>query len=332
MAFRSALLFLSMGASAWSPAQKRLSGQKCDFVIHYNRWVSTFEPGLYGLGTRCLERCCRDPSCKGVALESTLDTQCYKYAKGPKSLDGPGEPLAKFLAGNRVREWSIVVKKPVEELSSQVNVSRSLVGMPMLTDGMQNAIASRSRRVPGLVSREAPLDKRLRGPSDTECEWTVHYNKWIPTFDRGEYTHDDAFGGAHAPCLDKCCQDPSCTGLAMESSELYQCYKYSHVPSGLSESDSHKLGDGLWLLHKPQAWSIMVKSSPPKAAVHRPEVSSSGWWRQRLWRVLKWLAPTAALAASLAMFTTYISKIMGVADDREMAPLLKVRRDVPAAI
>eukprot|EP00401_Gymnodinium_catenatum_P083064 CAMPEP_0117509002 /NCGR_PEP_ID=MMETSP0784-20121206/27246_1 /TAXON_ID=39447 /ORGANISM="" /LENGTH=83 /DNA_ID=CAMNT_0005304587 /DNA_START=1 /DNA_END=252 /DNA_ORIENTATION=+ len=83
----------------------------------------------------------------------------------------------------------------------------------------------------------------------------------------------------------------------------------------------------------------MVKSSPPKAAVHRPEVSSSGWWRQRLWRVLKWLAPTAALAASLVMSTTYISKIMermtrleAAGDDREMTPLLKVRGDLPAAI
>eukprot|EP00401_Gymnodinium_catenatum_P032235 CAMPEP_0117543828 /NCGR_PEP_ID=MMETSP0784-20121206/45260_1 /TAXON_ID=39447 /ORGANISM="" /LENGTH=231 /DNA_ID=CAMNT_0005340615 /DNA_START=126 /DNA_END=818 /DNA_ORIENTATION=- len=230
-----------------------------------------------------------DPSCKGVALESTLDSQCYKYAEAPKSLDGPGAPLAEFLAGERLPEWSVLVKRQVEAPAPRGNASKNLAGALVLTDELQKAVALRPRRSPSLMSRETALDKRFRGPSKTECEWTVHYDMWIPTFDRGEYSHDDAFGGAHAHCLDKCCQDPSCNGLALESTELYQCYKYSHVPRGLSERGGRKLGNGLWLQHRRQAWSILVKKSHPTAAFHQPEASSRGWSRHRWWKVLRWL-------------------------------------------
>mmetsp|Transcript_125435 Transcript_125435/g.222283 ORF Transcript_125435/g.222283 Transcript_125435/m.222283 type:complete len:282 (-) Transcript_125435:93-938(-) len=108
--------------------------------------------------------------------------------------------------------------------------------------------------------REAALDEHLSGATESSpsCGWVVHYNRWEPTFDKGEFEHNDALGGAH--CLDACCRDPSCLGLTLESSEKYQCYKYSSLPDGLDTLKGKPLGDAKWLLSKTPTWSVFVKT------------------------------------------------------------------------
>lgn len=109
--------------------------------------------------------------------------------------------------------------------------------------------------------REAALDQHLGGVSESpsSCGWVVHYNRWEPTFDKGEFEHNDNLGGAH--CLDACCRDPTCLGLQLESSEKYQCYKYSTLPNDLHAAEGVRLGDAEWMLHKDPAWSIFIKAN-----------------------------------------------------------------------
>jgi len=160
----------------------------------------------------------------------------------------------------------------------------------------------------------------------------------MPSFDPGEYTHDEAFGGAHAHCLDQCCHDPSCTGLALESSELYQCYKYSKLPVGLDSNTGRSLGDGRWMQQKSQKWSIVVKASKPKAlavrspqplrhphssnttqslasaaTVHKPSgpapipisvAGSIGGLRVDFWTVLQWIPMVATLTVAFVVFAS----------------------------
>merc|ERR1719335_370716 len=98
-----------------------------------------------------------------------------------------------------------------------------------------------------------------------DCEWRVHYNTWIPSFKPGEYRHNGPSGGAH--CLDACCQDPTCTGIQLESSEQFQCYEYGSPPKGLNDvTPGRRLGDGSWLVHQRPAWSVFMKASRRKVS------------------------------------------------------------------
>mmetsp|Transcript_52434 Transcript_52434/g.86962 ORF Transcript_52434/g.86962 Transcript_52434/m.86962 type:complete len:408 (-) Transcript_52434:93-1316(-) len=140
--------------------------------------------------------------------------------------------------------------------------------------------------------REAALDEHLSGASESSpsCGWVVHYNRWEPTFDKGEFEHNDALGGAH--CLDACCRDPSCLGLTLESSEKYQCYKYSTLPTDLEPSQGVRLGDAEWLLRKDPAWSIFVKANAGSEA-----------WRDAL--------PTPRITADSALPSVRASAAVG---------------------
>lgn len=239
----------------------------CDFTVYYNRWIETFEKNEYkhndGQGMHCLEACCRDPTCNGLELESDLNSQCYKSAHIPRVSDESGEQLLEFLAGERVSQWSVFVKT--------IHVPAPRTGfhnaLPIMSDVLKSAIANRPRPVPVMVSEESLLDRRLRGVDpvrfSTRCEWTVYYDKWIPEFEHGEYAHDVSSGGAKVHCLQKCCEDPSCVGLSLESNELEQCYKYSQEPAHLPVKEGKRLGNGRWLEKQPNKWSVFIKATVP---------------------------------------------------------------------
>jgi len=104
-------------------------------------------------------------------------------------------------------------------------------------------------------------------PSYGECQWSVFYNNWLPSFDPGEYEHPGEQGGAH--CLAACCEDPTCKGIQLMSDELYQCYKYSSLPSEVNSQaaleSARMLGNGRWLGQLRPAWSVFVKNSAANA-------------------------------------------------------------------
>eukprot|EP00928_Gymnodinium_smaydae_P072529 TRINITY_DN5587_c0_g1_i1.p1 TRINITY_DN5587_c0_g1~~TRINITY_DN5587_c0_g1_i1.p1 ORF type:complete len:391 (-),score=79.93 TRINITY_DN5587_c0_g1_i1:135-1307(-) len=310
----------------------------CDFEIHYNRWMEGFEPSEYRHNedkhgqVHCLDACCRDPSCLGLTLESNLESQCYRYAHLPAGVQDGGVPLATFLAGERVSEWSVFVKRLRPASASVAPAVRGAnqatplqLAPPALTPELQAAVAARPRRLQPLVSREEALDGHLRGlggmPRNPKCSWQVHYDVWIRTFDEGEYAHDDTVG-AHVHCLEKCCEDPTCLGLALQSTELHQCYKYSHMPA--VRGHGQRLGGGQWLRHRRPKWSVMIKAAataaaaPPAHARHSPvnapsalvvpkaagtssldnpaEIQVGVNWSS----MLRWIAIAAAAATSIA--------------------------------
>eukprot|EP00971_Amphidinium_carterae_P246343 4892903-Amphidinium_carterae.2 len=131
---------------------------------------------------------------------------------------------------------------------------------------------STSHMAPALPSAPTPPPSALFAPQ--ECQWEVHYDKWIKSFDgasngrAGEYEHPGPFGGEH--CLVQCCRDPTCTALELLSSERFQCYKYSSLPRELKGVSGSPLGDGEWLKHKSTKWSIFVKVG----GVHTSEQAS----------------------------------------------------------
>jgi hypothetical protein len=89
----------------------------CGWEVHYDLWLSTFVRGEYEPpnqlgGGHCMTACCHDPNCKGLALMSNEEYQCYEYKNLPTELAASrGAPLGN---GQWLRQrksaWSIFVK------------------------------------------------------------------------------------------------------------------------------------------------------------------------------------------------------------------------------
>lgn len=242
-------------SEAWQHAMD--PPQTCNWAIVYDKWIPSFDPGEYMHGSylggaRCLEACCKDPTCSGLAFGSTEKFQCYKYSSLPAELDGlKTVPLGdgQWLLNKR-SAWSIFIKGGVVSSSG--------------------GAAPGSQSFPTPSEKARTVDVRMvsaGSPTAYEtCDWTVFYDKWLPSFEPGEYEPNNDLGGSH--CLEACCKDPTCLGLALESTEKFQCYRYRSLPGDLQTSEGQSLGDGEWLLKKKSAWSIFVKT-----VVARPPVS-----------------------------------------------------------
>lgn len=244
-------------------ASSRTSSAGCDWTIHYDKWIPSFEqqpyyPNTAVAGVQCLHHCCEDPACDGLAMESSLQFQCYRYNKLPTAVNSNGESFAEFLRQPRVPRWSILKKVPLAVGMPSTVVSETALVLEAKEDAV-NAQNSKKR------AEESKLDQRLEYALEAPhtCEWKVYYNTWLPSFEPGEY-ETSADGGRH--CLEACCGDPTCTGLALESSELYQCYRYAKVPDQLPSGGWNSLGDGGWLRKKKSSWSVFVKVEVPSSA------------------------------------------------------------------
>lgn len=240
------------------------SSVSCDWTIFYDKWMPSFEQDPYegnanSAGVHCLHRCCADPSCDGLAIESSLQYQCYRYKQLPTELASNGESFMTFLRQPRIPRWSILKKIPLAVGQQGAYVGETdLVAIAKLEAA--DAVNTTKQ------SEESKLDRKLRAalePPHT-CEWKVYYDTWIPSFEAGEYESSGSDGGVH--CLEACCGDPTCTGLALESSEMYQCYRYAQLPKRLPSEGWSSLGDGKWLRSKKSAWSIFVKVEVPNSA------------------------------------------------------------------
>lgn len=243
----------------------------CDWKVHYDVWIPTFDKVPYehpGFGQHCLDVCCKDPSCKGLTLDSSEKWTCFRYRELPDKHELQSKHPAQLLGNglwllHRPQAWSVFVK--------EVKPGPPLMNMhPYL----HNAISWARRGIHH--GHEAPhMAVPYTAPEHNDhCAWDVYYNVWEPTFDKGEYrnANRDA-GGAH--CLEACCKDPSCLGLQLESIELYQCYKYSKAPD-VNTKDKKPLDDSRWLVALKPAWSVFLKagivpgpSSQPKRSLSR---------------------------------------------------------------
>lgn len=115
------------------------------------------------------------------------------------------------------------------------------------------------------------LELNGQGFQTPSCDWTVYYDTWVPTFEKGEYEHPWE-GGHH--CLEACCRDPKCDSLQLLSSELFQCYKYNKAPA-IKGKEGQLLGDAKWLLKKKKAWSVFVKGHPAEVAARVAAASAA---------------------------------------------------------
>jgi len=120
---------------------------------------------------------------------------------------------------------------------------------PSLHNGLSLMQAERTHSLPGKHAFPQVMGS---------CGWSVFYDTWIPTFEKGEYEGPGREGGAH--CLDACCADATCKGIALMSDEIYQCYKYSQLPTEVTQQSGQRLGNGHWMQPLKPAWSIFVKS------------------------------------------------------------------------
>lgn len=266
---------LAAGSRATTARSSSATRWNCEWDVHYNTWIPSFRPGEYrhngpSGGAHCLDACCQDPTCTGIQLESSEQFQCYEY-------DSPPDGLNDVTSGRRLGDgswlvhqrpaWSVFMKASRKETKEAVDLQPP--PLPSASRGTSNGngrrLTSESHEASKAKQLEKQLDEKLStvsammGLSQQHCQWVVHYDQWIPTFVPGEYEHNDEAGRAH--CIEACCQDPSCAGIQLESSEMSQCYKYTNPPAGLIASEGQALGDGNWLRQKPQAWSILVKTA-----------------------------------------------------------------------
>lgn len=254
----SASLLMVVTVTISAPYTTEASGDRnqvaaqCDWKVHYDTWLPSFDPVPYehpGYGEHCLEVCCHDPDCKGLALDSSDKWTCFRYTKLPSKdelVKHPSKPLGDGIwLLNQKQAWSVFEKEAASPDS------------PRFHPFVHHAL-SWSRR--GIHHRgEAPPHASMvvRAPRHSDnCKWDVYYDLWEPSFDKSEY-RSPAGGGMH--CLEACCKDPTCHGIQMESIELFQCYKYSTSPN-LHGRHGQFLADSRWLLHKSKAWSVFMKA------------------------------------------------------------------------
>lgn len=240
---------------------------QCGWKVHYDTWLPSFDPVPYehpGFGEHCLEVCCRDPDCKGLALDSSDSWTCFRYKQLPSKVElakHPAQPLGDGLwLLHRKQAWNVFEKEAAAP------------GVPKFHPFMHHSMSWSRRGIHG--QGEAPHASMVARPKadPNDCQWEVHYDTWVPTFDKGEYKHSSG-GGLH--CLEACCRDPTCHGIQMESVELYQCYKYSKSPD-LHSRPGRLLGDSRWLLGKKTAWSVFMKAGPLPAGApgaHQREIA-----------------------------------------------------------
>lgn len=228
---------------------------QCAWSVHYGARIPGFDKVPYphhARGEHCLEACCQDPGCKGLAIEAEERWSCFRYQQSPSEgvlAKYPAQPLDDGLwLVERQQAWSVLVKEDVGPSSMPHPVHPSLLHALSWSGG-------RTIQSHDAVARRTSVPKP---PHHTDhCQWEVHYDVWEPSYDRGEYRQAFKFaGGAH--CLEACCRDTKCTGIQMMSSELYECYKYSKAPDLHGRSGS-PLGDSRWLLQKAPAWSVFMK-------------------------------------------------------------------------
>lgn len=223
----------------------------CQWLVHYDEWQPSFVGQFSFGGHDCLQACCRDPTCTGLQMMSSEKFQCYKYKHVPWALQTQAQraearPLGDghWLAQAEPK-WSVLVKAGHEPL-------------PTPPGGFVPDVRERKREATEAIG--AKYSKMAQAAAaGAACNWTVHWNTWTDKFDPGEYEPNNAHGGAH--CLDACCEDPNCRGIQLESNEKYQCYRYSSVPqlTPQQQREGRALGDGKWLRHNPERWSIFVK-------------------------------------------------------------------------
>lgn len=213
-------------------------------------------PAGRGAGIGCLDRCCHDPGCQGLAMNSELtDALCHKYAEVPNVSSAPAEPLEAFLAWGTARptRQSVFVKSASHGAAPALLVSPGLHGRALV--GELNA--SGFHRAP-------------TGLREAHCNWTVHYDTRAPAKDVRPYGH-----GARN-CLEVCCHDPTCKALEVLSSghghNSRECNEISGVP--LLDSEQRPLGSGSDLAHpwallhdKPQRWSVVVKAGTAATSI-----------------------------------------------------------------
>lgn len=226
----------------------------CAWTVHYDAWIPSFDPVPYqhpGYGEHCLEVCCQDPACHGLALDSSEQWSCFRYSQLPariKLSKHPAQPLGDGLwLLHRKQAWSVFVKEAAGSSSSQQPVH------PFV----QHAL-SWSRQGVQHQGAAAPHASIKPVAHHDSCRWEVHYDMWEPSFINREYRPNvQAAGGAH--CFEACCRDETCTGIQMLSSELAQCYKYKTLPD-FQGRPGRDLGDSRWLLERKAAWSVFVKA------------------------------------------------------------------------
>jgi len=248
----------------------------CDWKVYYDTWIPKFKPGEFehaGAGILCLEACCQDPNCKGIAIQSSLQSQCYKFSNTSLDLASSAPSLAEFLTQRRVSTWSILLKGRAPVNSQQqllalpapeLGTTSEKEGVDEGDDSIEDDVVMQTQPSSAISKQETSTNKRSENMQlTTNCQWAVHYDTWVNSFEKGEYlSRSGALDGVH--CLDACCQDPSCQGLALESAELYQCYKYGNVPKELKELNlamGQPLKDGAWLRQLQPKWSIFIKNS-----------------------------------------------------------------------
>lgn len=104
------------------------------------------------------------------------------------------------------------------------------------------------------------------------CEWTVHYDLWTSPLENTMYEAVDEHSSM--PCLEACCRDPTCQGIALTNVHDAHCFRYRSKPAIPEDKPGRRLGDGKWLSAMKPTWSVVVKteSEAPatSAALQRP--------------------------------------------------------------
>eukprot|EP00929_Paragymnodinium_shiwhaense_P105871 TRINITY_DN70929_c0_g1_i1.p1 TRINITY_DN70929_c0_g1~~TRINITY_DN70929_c0_g1_i1.p1 ORF type:complete len:306 (+),score=61.87 TRINITY_DN70929_c0_g1_i1:80-997(+) len=143
------------------------AGHGCNWDVWYDRWIDTFEKREFepaGEGAmHCLEECCRDPSCQGLQIESSLELQCYKYRMVPTLEAKESKPMgdAKWLKTKQTR-WSIVVKAGAQKQTAAPASTSGMLAPPKSSRG-QAAGKSLTRG----EATAAPAAARVMTPSSS---------------------------------------------------------------------------------------------------------------------------------------------------------------------
>jgi len=91
------------------------AGKLCDWRVYYNVSVDISKPvetlqNMPVIGLSCLQACCYDVDCAGIAIKSSLQSQCYKYSSIPTRLSSSAPLLTDFVTHGKATAWSFLLK------------------------------------------------------------------------------------------------------------------------------------------------------------------------------------------------------------------------------
>jgi len=237
------------------------AGKLCDWRVYYNVSVDISKPvetlqNMPVIGLSCLQACCYDVDCAGIAIKSSLQSQCYKYSSIPTRLSSSAPLLTDFVTHGKATAWSFLLKTHAARGSQTQDAAQR---HPALIPAF-HASGINEKPLQEAANQQMPVKftkSSLKTKESLSCKWSVYYNHSAVKegyLDGAMLTEDER------QCMHSCCEDEICHGFALEPGKPLQCYLYRRPPEVVNTA-SVAVSHDMFQPKLGPAWTLFMKKS-----------------------------------------------------------------------